>query len=234
MSRPLALVSLFLPLAVAALPAAEPDLPKETTAKVLDADAAYLKAALDKPVTAKKLPYLRVATAMVALYGTDEARAQAAKLSAALSTNKAKEAFEQLKPAAGPKGNAARLIVTHKLTGESVMNHYGPAVGGGLNLFADLKALGSADPKAVDPGAVELMAARIAVLGEFNRLLPSSKADANEDKKKDWQKLNDDMTTQARGLAAEAAKGPKADKASLKKQALALEGVCVECHNRLK
>jgi hypothetical protein len=139
-----------------------------------------------------------------------------------------------MKPVPGPKGNAAKLIAAHKLTGESVMNHFGPAAAGGLNLFADLKALGTADAKAVDPAAVEVLAGRVAVLSEFSRLLPSSKAEGNDANKKDWLRLNDAMTAQARTLAAEAAKGPTADRAVLKKQAFALESTCTECHSRLK
>lgn len=215
-----------LPMAFVALSAAEPDLSKDTTAKAIEADAAFLKKSLDKPFAAKHLPYLRVTAAMIALNGSDDTRTQAAKVSDALSKKAkdygaAKEAFAKWKPAAGAKGNAARLIDSHKLTLEAVMNHFGASQTGGLNIGPDLKTELAAKN-------AEILAARVAALGEFTEALPPGP------KPKLWGDLCRDMGRYARELATEAAKGDKASKSVLKQKQSEIEQTCVSCHTQFK
>lgn len=219
----------------AASKAADP-LPPGQSKKLIDADIAYLKKGLakkpDKPVV-NTLHGVAMLLAMEA-QNTGEAglRDQALKVADALS----KTDFAAAKAAADglsnpPKGDA-KDVKLHEKGGVDINVIMGPMRNAprGLNIEKDLKAQSK---KVTDVKLVADLASRSALIAEYTALLPATEATGGE-KKKIWTDSTEDMRKLSREIAAEAAKGDKADKAGLQKKLVALDTACTACHNTFK
>ena len=228
----LAAVTLVAP--PAASPAADP-LPPGQSKKLIDADVAYLKKGLAKKPDKATVNTLHGVAMLLAreaqTRGEAGLRDQALKVAEAISKTDfaaAKTAAEGL--ANPPKGDDTPVKL-HEKGGVDVNVIMGPMRNAprGLNIEKDLKAQSK---KVTDVKLVGDVAARSALIAEYTALLPSTEA-AGE-KKKIWTDSTEEMRKLSREIAAEAAKGDKADKAGLQKKLAALDAACTACHNTFK
>lgn len=105
---------------------------------------------------------------------------------------------------------------------------------GGLNMEKDIKdAIKKDGPVKLEPAAVELIAARTAVIGELTIHMPNDKASTGANKA-EWDKWTKDMIDQSQKLAAEAGKGKGADEKAMLKMLNVIDTKCKECHNKYR
>ena len=228
------LVAVFLVAPPASSPAADP-LPPGLTKKLIDADIAYLKKGLakkpDKPVvnTLHGVAMLLALEAQNA--GETGLRDQALKVADAVSKSEFAAAKAAADGLANPPKGDGKPVKLHEKAGVDVNVIMGPMRNSprGLNIEKDLKAQSK---KVTDVKLVADVAARSALIAEYTALLPSTEA-AGE-KKKIWTESTEDMRKLSQEIAAEAAKGDKADKAGLQKTLAALDAACTACHNTFK
>jgi hypothetical protein len=250
--------ALFAGLWLLSAAAAAPILPKDTYKKAAEADIAQLQKHLavinGDPMEAKRYaPTVKSLAMMLAMYGEatgDEAlRGQALKVGEASSKLLAEarkpendkgirdacEAVSKLaKDLAVKSGNApltpANLQNQNKFALDEVMSPFRAARVGGLNIDRDLKDMTKKVGAApVDPEAVELLAARTSILGEYMQHFPNAKVN-NQAKLARWEKWSKQTVELSKLLAEESSKGKKADEANLLGLLKKLNANCSECH----
>lgn len=221
--------------------AADP-LPPEVTGKLVEADIALLQKKLATKPAKRAEGSLKAVAMMIALYADQNAsgkdaekmialRSQALKVAEAIAKKDfaaAKTAAEGLSKPSGGDKKAIKLHEQAKFDIAEVMSPFRAATVDGLNIEKDIRAQakGVTDVKLVGD-----LAAHTTLLGEYTLLLPVEKATANAANKKKWDDYTNDMLKLSRDIAAEAAKGAKADKAGLKSKLSKLDGSCTACHN---
>ena len=240
--------------AVTAAAAAEgvPDLSKETYKKAADADLKFLQTRLGelakKQAAGEKLldgqvkPALGVAM-LLSVYGDalgDAAlKADAVKVAEAIFKKdfKGADGLAQklaVKPGAGKAGPLPKPFKDEIMLG-AVMSPFRGGSVGGLNIDRDIKDMSKAAGGAkIDPAAVELLAARSAVINAYGFHVPNDKANVKMDNKKKWEKWSTDSVDLSKQIAVEAAKGAKADEKALKKMLATLNARCTDCHNAFR
>jgi hypothetical protein len=143
----------------------------------------------------------------------------------------------EFKPGAAPlKGTDP-----HKMKGfdlEHVMTPFRPGMDpdggnrGGANIEKDIRD--AVKEKKVDPAAVEILAARTAVIGEYTLAYPNEKATVNPANKKEWETLTKDMMDISKKLSEEAAKGKGASDKALLTMLGSLNDKCYKCHSTFR
>jgi hypothetical protein len=228
--------------------AAAPILPPDTYKKAAEADVAQLQKHLDHinttPSDAKRFgPTAKSVAMILAAYGeatgdkglTD----QALKVAEALAKKDYKGAEAEAKKLAVKAGGKplapAGLEKLHKFDLAEVMSPFRGGKVGGLNIEKDIRDAFKKDgPVPVDPKAVEVLAARTAVIGEFTLHFPNEKATANAANRGQWDKWTKDMIETSRKLIDESAKGAKANDKEIVKMLSKLDGTCRDCHNKFR
>jgi hypothetical protein len=206
----------------------------DVIAKAIEADIAFLQKGLEKAPEKRALPTLKAAALNLALNGSGELREGALKVAEAVGKKDfaaAKATAAKFTPAAGEKGDPAKLAATAKYELADVMSAYRAEKVGGMNLEKDIKAQSK---KATDPKLAEVIAGRSIALADYTLVLPSEKAAANPGNKTKWEEYSKGQIKAAQEVAAEAAKGAAADKAVLAKKMAALDASCVACHNEFR
>jgi hypothetical protein len=228
--------------------AAAPTLPKETYKKVAEADIVQLQKSIDVILADDKEtkrfgPTVKSLAMMLAMYGeaTGDAglKDQALKVAAAAAKKDYKEAGEQakklaVKPGAAPL-KSSDLQKMHKFALDEVMSPFRGAKVGGLNIDRDLKDMIKKDmPLKIVAADVELMAARIAILGDYMQYFPNDKAEVKQEFKDMWKKWSKDTQDLGKQIAEEASKGAKASEKDLLGMLKKLEARCSDCHNKFR
>ena len=160
-------------------------------------------------------------------------QAQALKVAEAAAKKDLAAAEAAAKDLAGAKGgdkkpvNLAKLA---KLELVEVMDLYGGAIGGGMNIEKDIRDAKRNGPK--DAKSAELIGARSAAMAAiYTELLPEL---GGKKTKEEWVRLSTLAGKQSADVAAEGAKGEKADLAKLKKMLGQLDATCTNCHNTFR
>ncbi len=239
--------------AVTAAAAADaPDLSKESYKKAADADLKFLQtrlgelakkqAAGDKLLDGQIKPALGVAL-LLTVYGDalgDAAlKADAVKVAEAIFKKDFKEADAlgkklAVKPGAGKPGALPKPFKDEVMLA-AVMSPFRGGTVGGLNIDRDIKDMTKAtNPTKIDPAAVEVLAARAAVINAYGFHSPNDKAKVNGANQKMWEKWSTDSTALSKQLAAEAAKGGKADEKKRKTMLSTLNARCTDCHTKFR
>lgn len=242
----------FLAAAVAA-----PALPKDTFKKVVETDIAQLKSHLAKvnsePTEGRRYsPTIKALAMMLAMYG--EAAGDEALRTAAL---KIAEGSQKLIKESAKKGNDAGIkeaasalsqiaqTLTYKpgdkplapaglekmdlFSLEEVMSPFRGKTVGGLNIDRDIRELA----KKPDVAAIEILAARTAVLGQYMLTKPNEKAAVNKANKDKWEKWSQETIDLSLKIAEEAGK-KGADTKALAGLLTKLNAKCSDCHNSFR
>jgi len=230
---------------LSAAPAA-PELPKDAYQKVIAADIAQLQKHLDHIVanlaanpkeanrygpTTRGLAMMLAASAEAT--GDEKLKTDSLQIAEVLGKKQWKEAAQMAKKLAAKPGSAplksGNLHEMHKFAIDEVMSPFRSGTVGGMNIEKDIRAI--RDKKlAADPAAIEVLAARVAVLNDYAAHYPNDKATVNKAKTDQWIKYTKDSIEQSRKLAAEAAKGKSANTDELVKLVKAIDANCVNCH----
>lgn len=218
--------------------------PAAAVEKTIAADTEHLKHLFDLAKTKKKMEGRIKATAMlIAQYGQDglagkdadkmaATRAQALKVAEAIAKKNVPGAQEAAAGLAAVTADAKadkkpmKLSTMNKLELHEVMDLFGGATGGGMNLEKDIREAKKNGPK--DAAAAAVIGTRTAALADYTLELPpqfGGKKTAG-----DWEKWSKDMKKQATDIATEASKASP-DMAKLKKMFSGLDGTCANCHN---
>jgi hypothetical protein len=234
---------------LSAAPAA-PELPMDAYQKVVPADIAQLQKHLDhivdnlaaNPKEANRYgPTTRGLAMMLAsaaeATGDETLRTDALKLAAVLEKKQWKEAAAMAKKLAAKPGAAplkpANVHTMHKFNIEEVMSPFRSATVGGMNIEKDIRAI--RDKKlTVDPAAIELLAARVAILNDFASHFPNDKATVSKAKTDQWEKFTRDSIDLSKKLAEEAAKGKRANPGELTKLVTLIDAKCTSCHKEFR
>jgi len=157
-----------------------------------------------------------------------------------------KKAFTELK--AGSGGGDKQPIPVAKMTEDSGVDldwlmrgaYKPPAKVGsidtdkaGRQVEKNIKDM-AAKKKPVDVALATDAANRTIVVGEFTLAMPHEDAKKNPAKMKQWEEFTKEMMKVGKEVAAEGAKGAKADKAELQRRLSKLDGTCVACHEVFK
>jgi cytochrome c556 len=234
---------------LSAAPAA-PELPNDSYKKVIEADIAQIQQHLDhivanlaaNPKEANRYgPTTRGLAMMLASYaeatGDEKLKTDSLKLAETLGKKQWKDGLAQAKALAAKGGGAplksGNLHTMHKFLLEEVMSPYRGGTVGGMNIEKEIRAI--RDKKvAIDPAAIEILAARVAVLNEFAIHFPNDKAQVNKAKTDLWIKLSKESVDLSKKLVAEASKGKKANEADLQKTMVLLDAKCATCHKEFR
>jgi hypothetical protein len=208
------------------------DLPPAAAKAATAADIAELqKKIAEYSADTKKSGPLRTARALtltLMAYGDEGVKAQASQVLAALSKKDAKGAAAAAQGLAGAKGGKA-ADVAGKFDLEDVMSPFRITRSGGLGIEKEIRdGAKSATP---DPKDAELIGARAAALASYTEKMPNEKATTNPAMKSRWEKFAKDMAAAGQDLAAEGAKGAKADAKKLQLTFKKLDASCSNCHN---
>lgn len=216
--------------------AAPPALPKDSYAKAIKAEVAFLTDKTDALATdfmknRGAVRTVKASAAMLSVYAEsakdDALKGQALTVLAAMDKKDYKAASEAAKGLSSPKGGAAGGAP--KLTLEDVMSPFRVAKAGGQNIEADIK--GAVKEGKVDAAAAEVIGVRSAVIADFTKDMPSDKATTNNTQKMKWARWSTDMANASKELTEEAAKGKTADEKKLVATLKKLDASCVNCHN---
>ncbi len=213
--------------------------PAESYSRTTEADIAHLEALVELAKTKRGIPNRVKATAMLIAGSAQQnlndpkmvaLRDAALKVAeAAAKKNIDAAAIAALKnPPAGGDSKPLKLATMHKIDLADIMNVFGSASAGGLNIEKDIRDLKKPGTK-VDPKHAELIGVRTVAIADFALALPPEFNAKN--KKVDWDRWSNDMKSSATELAAEAAKGAKADSETMRKTINKLDASCVNCHN---
>ena len=234
---------------LSAAPAA-PELPKDTYQKSIQADIAQLQKHLDhivknlasSPREANRYgPTARALAMMLAASGEatgdEKLKTEALNIAAVLGKKDWKEAAALSKKlTAKPGGSALKpgnLHTMNKFNIEEVMSPFRSAMVGGMNIEKDIRAI--RDKKMMpDPAAMEVLAARVAILNDFASHFPNDKATVSKAKTEQWEKLTKDSIDTSKKLAAEAAKGKSANVGEMTKLVSAIDARCANCHKEFR
>ncbi len=233
---------------------AAPELPKDTLKNVVEADIAQLKSHIktiaDDPSEARRFsPTIKTLSMMLAMYA--EATGDEALRAGSL---KAAEAAEKLIKVAGKKGNddaikaanaevskladklahkpgakplaPAGLAKIESFSLEEIMSPFRGKTVGGLNIDREIREM----IKKPDAPAIEILAARTAVLGEYMLTKPNDKAKVNKANTEKWEKWSKDTLELSKQLTVEAGK-KTADTKALTGLLTKLNAKCSDCHN---
>lgn len=240
-------------------PAGVPDLPKDSYKKAADADLKFLQARLDDLAAAEKPAAASadrgIATAiLLATYadglGDAALKADALKVAEAVHAKKYKDAADMakklaIKPGTGKAGgelpklasfeaatdkSAAYLAATMSL----YSNTTGGGKAGGMNIQKDLREWTSkTNPPKLDLPAVEVLAARSAVINEYALIHPNEKARNSPEKLKEWQKFSKDSVQASQDILAETAKKTP-DLKTIRAKLTLLDAACTNCHGKYR
>ena len=227
-----------------------PNLPTESYKKAADADLKFLKARLNelarKQAAGERLLDGRIKPALgvsllLAVYGDAlgdaTLKADALKVAEAINSKDFKSAQALAKKMAVKPGKPGKIGALPKpfksdLMLATVMNPFRGGTVGGLNIDRDIKDMTkTTNPTKIDPAAVEILAVRSAVINAYGFQHPNDKAAVKPENKKKWEKYSADAVDFSNQIAAEAAKGAKADDKKLKMLLNNLNARCTECHN---
>ena len=237
-------------------PAGTPDLPKDAYKKAATADLKFLQTRLDELAKAET-PSLRSAkpavaiTLLIAAYadalGDTALKADVLKVGEAINAKEYKNAAAMakklaIKPGTGKLGDLPKFAPFESAKDKDVT--YLPTVmklfsntqvlkiPSGLNIEKDLKELtAKGSTVKIDPAAVELLAARTAVISEYTFHNPNEKA--RDKGLKEWQTLSKQSVDLSNEIAVEA--GKKAPNAAmLRKMLTNLDARCTDCHGKYR
>ncbi len=225
--------------------AAAPVLPKDAYKKAVDADITQLQKYIDicagDPKEAKRFgPTARSLAMMLALYaeatGDGTLRTDAVKVAEALGKKDWKASGDLAKKLTAKPGGAPlasdNLHAKAKYGLDEVMSPFRGGTVGGMNIEKDIRSIRDGKIE-VDPAAVELLAARTAVLMDYAVHFPNDKAEAAP-KKAQWVKLSKDSLDLSKRLAEEAGKGKGANEKEIVKLIKALDAKCLDCHKEFR
>lgn len=214
------------------------------TNALAEADVAFLKKGLAKKPKDGELNTLKATAMMLALYaqantsGPDAAKAagqrdQALLIAAAITKKDftaAKTALDGLTTAKdGDPKKVVKLHEQHAFDLSELMAQFSLGRSGGRHIEADLKAQAA---KLTDVKLAGELGARVATIGQYAALMPSTEAVGA--KKKKWDDLCTEMVKLGADAATEGAKGDKADKPALAKKLAAINLNCKSCHDAFK
>jgi hypothetical protein len=238
--------------AVGTSAATTPDLPAPSYKKAAEADLKFVQtraadlakkaAGGEKVPDGQSKPAVGAALLLAAyaeVLGDAALKGDALKVAEALQKKDFKAGAElaaklALKPGSGKVGPLAKPFKDATQL-EIVMQPYRVAIGGGLNIEKDIRdAIKKDNPAKLDPAAVEILAVRTAVLNAYSFHVPNDKASIKADSKKLWEKYSTESVGLAKDLAAEAAKGAKADEKKMRALLSGIDGRCKECHNKFR
>jgi hypothetical protein len=216
-----------------------------TAEAAIEADTAHLMKLFELAKTKKKIEGRIKATALLIaahaqghLDGPNADRmaglqAQALKVAEAAAKKDLAAAEAAAKDLAGAKGGDKKpvnLSKQAKIELVEVMDLYGGAIGGGMNIEKDIRDAKRNGPK--DAKSAELIGARSAAMAAiYVDLLPEL---GGKKTKEEWVRLSNLAVKQSADVAAEGAKGEKADLAKLKKMLGQLDATCTNCHNTFR
>ena len=223
--------------------AAKDALPEGSANQLIESDIAFLKKGLSKEPEKRAVPTLKAAAMMIALNAQNNLegkdgdkmaaiRAQALTVAAAIAKKDyagAKAAVDGFDTAKGGDKKPLKLSELHKFDLAELMSQFRAGKVGGRNIEADLKDQGK---KVTDAKLVAELGARVANIAQFTAEFPAEKAVGA--KKKAWDDLSKEMKKLGEDVAAEAAKGAKADTAGLAKKVQAINANCTACHNEFR
>ena len=226
--------------------AAPPALPAETYKKAAEADITQLKEHLKtcdtEPTQAKRFgPTAKSLAMILAMYaeatGDAPLRDGALKVADAIAKKDYKGAGEAAKglvaKGTGKPLASGGLEGKAKFGLEEVMSPFRGSRVGGLNIEKDMRDMMKGTTP-IDASALQVLAARTAVLGEYSVAFPNEKATINAANKAKWEKWSRDMTDISKKLDAEAAKGKGADSKEIIKMLKLLDAKCSDCHNEFR
>lgn len=176
---------------------------------------------------------LKVAAAIVKL--DDEVK----KKNAAGILSATKAAAAEAKSLAFKSGAAplkpSGLEKTNNFSLDDVMSPFHNGKVGGLNIEKDIKdAIKKDSPVKLTPEAVEILAARTAILGDYMAYFPNDKAETNQANKDMWKTWSKNTTDTSKQLAEEAAKGKGASDKEISSLLSKLNARCSDCHNKFR
>ena len=224
--------------------AAQDALPPDIADAVIKADIAMLQKDLPK-ADKVKMYALKGTAMMIALYGQKNAdgpngdkmaalRDQALKVAAAIGKKDAKgakAAADALSNSTGGDKKPVDVVKQHDFDIAEAMSPFKKAPRG-QNLEADIKAQAK---NVTDVKLAGALGVRSALYGEFAAAMkPTDRAKPGSAEERLWDTSAKDMISLGREIAAEAAKGAKADKATLKAKLTKLDAACTACHNEFK
>ncbi len=227
-----------------------PDLSKDAYKKAADADLKFVKSRVaelakkqasgGKVLDGRLKPALGATLCLIAYadaLGDPALKAGATKLAETLAKKDVKTAAGMVKelavkPGSGKAGALASPLKP-ELTLECAMSPFRGESVGGQNIDRDLKTMSKKGAK-IDPAAAELLAVRSAVLNAYAFHTPNEKAATNPTNQKQWEQWASGAVTASQTLAAEAAKGAKADQEKLRKAASNLNARCNDCHEKFR
>ena len=231
---------------------APPELSKESYKKAADADLKFLQtrladlaknqAAGNKLAPGQIQPALGVAL-LLSVYGDAlgdaNLKADAVKVAEAINKKDFKGADElakklAVKPGSGKPGALPSPLKTEAMLA-AVMSPFRSGAVGGLNIDRDIKDMTkNMNPTKIDPAAVEILAARSAVINAYGFHHPNEKASVKADNKKKWEQWSTSSVDLSKQIAAEASKGKTADEKKLKTMLTTLNARCTDCHNAFR
>ena len=215
----------------AAATADTPQLPKSAYQKAAEADVKFLQTRLaelakdPKPRPGFYKPAIGIALLLSAYgdaLGDAKLKGDAIKVAEALDKKEFKGADALAKNLAVKPGTPGKGAALPKPFGDEdmlyyVMNPFRGGTVGGLNLENEIGALTkSKNPAPVDPSAVEILAARSAVINAYAFHHPNEKAKTNAANKKLWEKWSTEAVDLSKQLAEEAGKGRGADEKKIR------------------
>lgn len=224
--------------------AAQPPVPPAIVDAVVQADIAMLQKELPK-ADKVKMYALKGTAMMLALHAQKNAegpngakmvalRDQALKVAAAIGKKDAKGAKAAADGLSNPTGGDKKpvdVVKQHEFDIAEAMSPFKKAPRG-QNMEADIKAQAK---NVTDVKLIGEVAVRTALYGEFTvAMKPADRAKPGSAEERLWDTSSKDMISISREIAAEAAKGPKADKALLKSKLSKLDASCTACHNEFK
>ena len=137
-----------------------------------------------------------------------------------------------IKPGGAPL-KPSELYKMHKISLEEMMSPFRGGTVGGMNIEKDIRAIRDSKVEA-DPVAIEILAARAAIISDFAIHFPSEKALVSKNKTEQWEKLAKESIELSKKLATEAKKGRGANSKELVKMVTALDAKCVTCHKEFR
>jgi hypothetical protein len=177
---------------------------------------------------------MKIAEATDKLAATVKPKPKERDLKAVVAEAKAVAALAsklEFKPGAAP----LKPTEPHKMKDfdlEQAMTPFRLGDRGGANIEKDIRdMIKKESPLKVDPAAVEVLAARTALIAEFTLNFPNEKARVNDANKAEWAKLTKDTLEISKKIAEEAAKGKAAKEQDIIKMLDALNGKCYKCHS---
>jgi|SRR5579883_1265340 len=229
-----------------------PALPANSYKKAAEADLKFLqtrladlakkKAAGEKLLQGQIKPALGVSLLLTAYgeaLGDATLKADSLKIAEAIEKGDFKTADELAKKLTVKPGTPGKLGPLPKpfkteLMLESVMSPFRGSSVGGMNIERDIRDMSKAKGAKIDPAEVEILAVRSSVINAYAAHAPNDKASVNAANKKLWEKWAMEATDTSNQLAAEAAKGAKADEKKLKTLLSNLNARCSDCHEKFR